>query len=315
MALELTSPARRLARHLVPAVAGACLVAAFALAPGARSAAAPRSGPDGPCPDSRGVTVVVDFQDQGRGVQVGCAPGSPEDGFAALLEAGFAVQGVVTQSGFVCRIDDYPGPAEELCIATPPATAYWSYWSADRGGPWTYSDVGAAARTPGQGTVEGWSFSRDGGVGDAPPPRSVTAWSTPSTTRAAKTTATTTTVAPAPTPAASIASATTVAPAAPAPAPTAPPTTDSPVGASSTVATTAPPTTSGATTTTEPLSPPEEATSTVELVDSGGSGPAPAVGTAVGIAVIGAVGAGAVVLNRRRFATGVAPGGSGGPAG
>jgi hypothetical protein len=70
----------------------------------------------------------------------------------------------------VCRIAGRPGPDTEPCNNTPPATAYWSYWFASRGGEWCYSTVGAANRTPPTGSVEGWSFFKGGGGDEASPP-------------------------------------------------------------------------------------------------------------------------------------------------
>ncbi|MGI9579500.1 MAG: hypothetical protein ACR2OH_14980, partial [Microthrixaceae bacterium] len=129
-----------------------------AVAAPARSAASA-----GPCPDDSGITVVVDPGDLGGPVQVRCVPQSAANGIEALAMADFEVDATVRFSGFVCRIDGRP--ANDRCVNTPPATAYWSYWVADRGGPWCYSDLGAAVRGPVRGTVEGWSFSRSGTEG------------------------------------------------------------------------------------------------------------------------------------------------------
>ena len=123
----------------------------------------------GACPGSTGVTVIVDFTAAGGDVETRCAPALPRTGLDALAAAGFAVTPVTTQPAFVCRIDGLPGPDDETCSTTPPATAYWSYWTAPRGGAWRYSPVGAAASRPVAGTVEGWSFV----TGNTPKPPSV----------------------------------------------------------------------------------------------------------------------------------------------
>ena len=47
----------------------------------------------------------------------------------------------------------------ELCITTPPATAYWAYWWAPNGGPWRYSDSGVTAHRITPGGFEGWVFT------------------------------------------------------------------------------------------------------------------------------------------------------------
>lgn len=127
-----------------------------------------RAWTDGACPTASGVTVVVDFTAFGGATIVRCAAGSPSTGLAALAGAGLSVEQVLSVPGFVCRIDGRPGPNEESCATTPPATAAWSYWIAPRGGTWSYSQVGAGYRTPSQGSVEGWSFAD--GSGQAKPP-------------------------------------------------------------------------------------------------------------------------------------------------
>jgi hypothetical protein len=117
------------------------------------------------------VTVVVDYQGLGGGIVVRCAPGSPATGFAALAAAGFNVEQVRNTPGFLCRIDGKPGPDRERCVNTPPASAYWSYWHASRGGDWVYSQLGAGNRKPPAGSVEGWSFAEgSASESDAPKP-------------------------------------------------------------------------------------------------------------------------------------------------
>ncbi|MBM7775613.1 hypothetical protein JOD54_005817 [Actinokineospora baliensis] len=138
------------------------LLAAAALVVGAPTANAAAC-------ESTGVTVVVDFGSLGGGVQTRCAPGDPNSGLTALAQAGFGYTFPTRQPGFVCRIDNRPGPDIDACVNTPPATAYWSYWHADRGGSWNYSSFGAANRDPASGTVEGWSYGAGKAPGVAPP--------------------------------------------------------------------------------------------------------------------------------------------------
>ena len=133
---------------------------------GSTGAGASASVTSGPCPNGEGVTVVVDPGDLGGSVVVRCAASSPANGLEALTAAGFGVDVTVRFSGFVCRIgvtvNGVRRPQSDPCVDTPPADAYWSYWVADLGGPWCYSELGATARTPVRGTIEGWSFSRGG---------------------------------------------------------------------------------------------------------------------------------------------------------
>jgi hypothetical protein len=112
-----------------------------------------------------GVWVVVDARAAGGPLSTRCAPGSPADGLVALQQAGHAYAFVPRIPGMVCTIDARPDPCNGA-----PVSAYWSYWYAEAGGSWTYATVGAGARTPSPGSVEGWRFG-DGSAapGVAPP--------------------------------------------------------------------------------------------------------------------------------------------------
>jgi hypothetical protein len=126
---------------------------------------------EGPCTDNVGITIVIDFQELDGGVNVRCAPGPVTSGLDALDQAGIVWEGTRRFPGVVCRIAGKPGAGSESCVNTPPATAYWSYWVAPRGGPWCYSTAGAGNRTPPPGTIEGWSFALGRVSVDIPPPR------------------------------------------------------------------------------------------------------------------------------------------------
>jgi hypothetical protein len=115
------------------------------------------------------VTVVVDPHELGGGVVVRCAPGAVDNGLDALSRAGIGYRTALRASGFVCRIADLP--SGDPCVTISPASAYWSYWVASRGGSWCYSNLGAANRRPPPGTVEGWSFAQDKAGNAVPPPR------------------------------------------------------------------------------------------------------------------------------------------------
>ncbi|TCB97172.1 hypothetical protein E0H26_12880 [Micromonospora zingiberis] len=129
------------------------------------------AGSAGYCPDSGGVTVVVDFKELGGGTVVRCAPGDQATGLAALKNAGFQIAGTLRWGeGFICRIEGKPSASEEKCVDTPPASAYWSYWHAPNGGSWTYSDKGVLNRKPPAGSFEGWSFSLNRNTDNAPRP-------------------------------------------------------------------------------------------------------------------------------------------------
>ena len=108
---------------------------------------------------TKGVTVVVDFTKLGGKVDTACDKSNPSTGLAALTGAGFTYTFVPKYPGWVCTIDKKPNPCNG-----GPASAYWSYWHATRGGKWIYSQTGAGTYKPKPGTVQGWAF----GAGKAP---------------------------------------------------------------------------------------------------------------------------------------------------
>lgn len=99
-----------------------------------------------------GVPVVVDFTDVGGEVEVGCAAGDPENGRAALLEAGFTP--VDSVPGLLCTIDEMPDPCPETFQGS-----FWSYWYGTPGDEWTTYQVGADMSDPAPGQVEGWRYN------------------------------------------------------------------------------------------------------------------------------------------------------------
>jgi len=122
------------------------------------------------CSTSSGVSVVV-------GASVGCAPGHPSSALAALQAAGHSVTMVARFPGAVCRIDGTP--AADPCVVMPPSSAYWSFWTATRGGTWRYASSAVAAYHPAPGTVVGFAFGSGAPPAAAPPPAPRPAPTTP----------------------------------------------------------------------------------------------------------------------------------------
>jgi hypothetical protein len=295
-----TSPARRSAWRLVVALS------TLALAPASLLGAPPAgAATTGACPDASGVTVVVDFHELGGGIVVRCAGSSVRSGAEALAQAGFTVTEPLRTPGFVCRIEGKPGADREACVDTPPTSAYWSYWRADRGGSWTYSSQGASATRPAQ--VEGWSFALDRSAtavpppGIAPPPlppppTSALSRSAPPPTTVAGHAATNPGRVRGPSVTAAVAGVTTTRPGGPSPASsTVPDTATTREGAAAPGSTTA---RNDATTTT--------ARGRIEVANAdatstpAGGGSGPGAGALVAVVLIGALVAGAVVRSRRR---------------
>ncbi|QDO87448.1 hypothetical protein FNH13_03115 [Ornithinimicrobium ciconiae] len=136
----------------------------------------------GPCTDDLGVTVVVDFQGLGShgghagATVVRCAPGAggapfQGSGLDAFHAAGVSIAGTTRFGTTVaCRVNGRPAADEPLsipgndaytepCLDMPPPTAFWSYWQADDGGAWTFSNLGISASTARAGGFEALSFS------------------------------------------------------------------------------------------------------------------------------------------------------------
>lgn len=200
----MTAPARRL-------LLGLLLVAAAAgwIAPG-QAAAAPVTGrharaslPVSDCTPSAGVLVAVDFGHWGGPVVRGCS-GHAASAIAAMHAAGFLTAGdQANGAAFVCRIgvtaegvaSERPTPAADPCVATPPATAYWSFWYADAGrSRWSYSPSGGATFAPAVGSVEAWAFGAGAPPGVTPaalrsrPPATTTTTTPPPTSTTTPTT-------------------------------------------------------------------------------------------------------------------------------
>jgi hypothetical protein len=133
----------------------------------ASSAAPAAASPISSCTSTVGAIAAVDFGHWGGPVVRGC-DAAPTTGYNLLHNGGFTTAGD-THDGpaFICRIGNpafssgtqYPTPAQDACVVTPPASAYWSYWIAPKGQTtWTYSPLGAMGDVPKAGEVEAWTF-------------------------------------------------------------------------------------------------------------------------------------------------------------
>ena len=151
-------------------LAGAAVLA-VAAAPAAP--AGPAAATQGRCAPGTGVTVVVDYGPIGGGVVMACDPdGAGKSAAEVVTDAGFSLQYVSSQPGFVCRVNGQPGEADEDCGGTPPPDAYWGlFWSDADPETWAYSSEGAGSLDVPEGGSIGWRF-QDGGdreVPSAPP--------------------------------------------------------------------------------------------------------------------------------------------------
>ncbi|MER8029832.1 hypothetical protein ABTZ78_12805 [Streptomyces bauhiniae] len=121
----------------------------------------------GRCTTSSGVVLAVDLSHWGGPVLRSCGT-TPTTGYELLNQGGWRTTGTGHDGpAFICRIgysgyrggQQFPTAAEDDCVLTPPASAYWSYWHADAGADdWTYSQLGAMLYQPKPGSVDLWVF-------------------------------------------------------------------------------------------------------------------------------------------------------------
>ncbi len=128
---------------------------------------------NGKCADNTGLNVVVDFQGLGGGHKTRCVEdwsgGSALSGFQ---QAGFSLSPVDRWGyAFVCRVDGKPGQDREKCIDTPPADAFWAFFTATNGSWGFVQNVSVTSQTPAKGSWIGLSFSQNKSAGSNPPPR------------------------------------------------------------------------------------------------------------------------------------------------
>ncbi len=111
------------------------------------------------CAPHTGVTVVVDFTAVYDVVELGCALGAQESGFAALRNAGFGVNvDSGSYPGTVCTLDGVPRQGYPYCWT---GGGFWSFWNEGAGtGAWAFGSIGAGSTGPIPiDGVQGWSWS------------------------------------------------------------------------------------------------------------------------------------------------------------
>ncbi|GAA5154158.1 hypothetical protein GCM10023340_37190 [Nocardioides marinquilinus] len=151
---------RALAHALTVAVLATVGAAALTTTTTAPAAAA------GPC-TGRGVTVIVDYNSLGGGVQGTCVTGGGgRTAASSFTAAGFPLRYAQRQPGFVCRVSNKP--TSDPCVNTSPASAYWGlWWTNGKTGTWVYSSLGVTSlKVPNGGSV---AFSWDDKAGNQPP--------------------------------------------------------------------------------------------------------------------------------------------------
>jgi len=156
---------RAAAALAAPVLAVALLVTAGGAVAAPRAWAAPE--PISYCSTTTGVVTAVSFAHWGGPLLRSCAS-TPATAYDMLNQGGWQTSGTVHDGpGFICRIGyhgyqggtQYPTPAQESCVLTPPSSAYWTFWHAGPGqDTWSYSQTGAAGYSAPPGSVELWVF-------------------------------------------------------------------------------------------------------------------------------------------------------------
>jgi hypothetical protein len=172
-------PRAGLSGRLAALTVGLLLTPAAITAGAGPAAAAAR--PLSACTATAGVIVAVDFGPWGGPLLRSCGS-TPTTGYAQLNQGGWHTAGTEHDGpAFICRIgyrgyrDDaqYPTAAQQSCVQTPPASAYWAFWEAGPGQTtWTYSQFGAVGYHPAPGSVSLWVFggtNLGGNAGSAVP--------------------------------------------------------------------------------------------------------------------------------------------------
>ncbi|WP_051197265.1 hypothetical protein [Jonesia quinghaiensis] len=122
-----------------------------------------------------GVGVVVDYGQLDDVDTVVCLTthATHMTGSEALTASGIQTEGTVRFPSFVCRVNGKPAPDQpvttdhgtiyERCSVTPSAQAYWSVWTADTQGVWTYANLGVEGIVLTEGKAVGLVFHQGAG--------------------------------------------------------------------------------------------------------------------------------------------------------
>ncbi len=159
-------------RRIVSALAASLVLAAGGVLPVAAAGAslvvsAPQAA-RAACGGDTGVTVIVDFNELGGGATASCDPdGADKAASEVFPDAGYPLTFTQEDPGFVCRVSGKP--ADNPCVRTPPATAYWSLWWSDgESGSWVYSTRGVGVLDVPDGGYLAFSWHQGSGNASAP---------------------------------------------------------------------------------------------------------------------------------------------------
>jgi hypothetical protein len=129
--------------------AAALLAVAATVLPGVTVAPAAAAA----CTDAGGITVVVDPGSLPGSLSQTCVASGGDDGAALFAAAGHTLERVQRFPGAVCKVDNQPESAG--CVNMPPTNAYWGlFWSNGTSGSWVYASEGVdSLSVPAGGSV------------------------------------------------------------------------------------------------------------------------------------------------------------------
>jgi len=103
-----------------------------------------------------GVSIVVEFSGASQDLEF-CQQGFASDGWMLLTNIAEVEGTEQYQTGFVCRINGWPAPADQDCIDTPKySEGSWAYFLSNSKHGWSFSGIGSRFHKPACGSAEAW---------------------------------------------------------------------------------------------------------------------------------------------------------------
>jgi hypothetical protein len=112
------------------------------------------------CATASGVSVVVDFDGLGGGLETSCVANGGGQSAAELSEVHHDLTRVTQSPGAVCRVDGLPVDVD--CSRMPPADAFWGLFWSDGSGGWVFSSEGVDSLDVPAGGSVGWAWQTGG---------------------------------------------------------------------------------------------------------------------------------------------------------
>lgn len=112
--------------------------------------------------DTPGVSLVIEFAGGAQDLEF-CQTGFASDGWQLLANVAEVEGTEQYQTGFVCRVNGWPAPADQDCIDTPKySEGSWAYFLSNSKHKWSYSGMGSRFHKPACGSAEAWLWVPSG---------------------------------------------------------------------------------------------------------------------------------------------------------